>query len=67
MLKTSKTKEKESEIKPDISENIQSTCIENEEWLAFIRKTMHEVYNKETDSLKDQNLVSLSSSKLTKG
>ncbi|XP_031632215.1 serine/threonine-protein kinase fused [Contarinia nasturtii] len=36
-----------------------SPLIENEEWLAFIRKRMQELLNGETNSLKDQNLVGI--------
>ena len=33
--------------------------IENEEWLAFLHRSMHEVLDGELDSLKQQNLVNI--------
>lgn len=38
--------------------SVSDSPIENEEWLAFIRSSMHEVLNGQIDSLKQQNLVS---------
>lgn len=47
--------------KPDDDEQSPTiyNTIENEEWLAYIRKTMQEVMNGEINSLKDPNLVRL--------
>lgn len=46
-----------SDNRQETYEDDQSPPIENEEWLAFIRLSMQEVLNGETDSLKHQNLV----------
>lgn len=46
-----------SDNRQDAPEDDQSPPIENEEWLAFIRLSMKEVLNGETDSLKHQNVV----------
>lgn len=55
-------KEKEKPI-PIVETNVSvsDSPIENEEWLAFIRCSMHEVLSGQIDSLKQQNLVSLDS------
>lgn len=52
-------KEKEKQI-PIVETNVSvsDSPIENEEWLAFIRCSMHEVLSGQIDSLKQQNLVS---------
>lgn len=51
-------KEKEKPI-PIVETNVSvsDSPIENEEWLAFIRCSMHEVLSGQIDSLKQQNLV----------
>lgn len=61
-----KRKESASEINPpdmlpgwDSCEEPQSPSIENDEWLAFIHRSMQEVLGFELDSLKQQNLVSI--------
>lgn len=47
-----------SNSKSDKYEDSQSPPIENEEWLAFIQMSMQELLRGETESLKQQNLVS---------
>lgn len=46
-----------ADVKTNVPDHHPSSFIENEEWLAFIRITMHEVFSGETDSLKEQNIV----------
>lgn len=58
-----KTVKKEKSIpavdtKWNTCDDYQSSPIENEEWLAFIRASMQEVLNGEIESIKQQNLVS---------
>ncbi|GAB0095339.1 Serine/threonine-protein kinase fused [Sergentomyia squamirostris] len=43
----------------DSCDDTQSSPIENEEWLAFVHRSMQEVLDGELDSLKQQNLVSI--------
>uniref|UniRef100_A0A1B0CCX9 non-specific serine/threonine protein kinase n=1 Tax=Lutzomyia longipalpis TaxID=7200 RepID=A0A1B0CCX9_LUTLO len=43
----------------DSCDDTQSSPIENEEWLAFIHRSMQEILDGELDSLKQQNLVSI--------
>lgn len=43
----------------DSCDEYQSPPIENEEWLAFLYRSMQEILDGEIDSLKQQNLVSL--------
>lgn len=43
----------------DFKADFVSPPIENEEWLAFMRKTMSELLEGEFDSLKDKSMVSL--------
>lgn len=42
----------------DSCDEYQSPPIENEEWLAFLYRSMQEILDGEIDSLKQQNLVS---------
>lgn len=48
---------KPNTFEDDQSQPIENEPIVNEEWLAFIRMSMQELLNGETDSLKHQNLV----------
>lgn len=48
----------------DSCDESQSSPIESEEWLAFLRRTMQEVIDGELDSLKQQNLVNYKPFKL---
>lgn len=43
----------------DSCDGSQSQPIENEEWIAFLQKSMHEILEGELDSLKQTNLVSI--------
>lgn len=54
---TGKSEPEKSDSKLDTYED-QCSPIENEEWLAFIHMTMHEVLSGEYDTLKHNNLVS---------
>lgn len=52
------TEIEKSDSKMDTYED-QCSPMENEEWLAFIKMTMHEVLSEEYDTLKHNNLVSI--------
>lgn len=41
----------------DCAVDYQSPPIENEEWLAFMRKTMHELLEGEFESMKEKSMV----------
>ncbi|XP_055844636.1 serine/threonine-protein kinase fused [Episyrphus balteatus] len=63
---TQSTEEKQNENTPpcllpgwDSCDESQSPVIENEEWLAFLHRSVQEVLDGELDSLKQQNLVSI--------
>lgn len=43
----------------DSCDESQSPPIENDEWLAFLHRSMQEILDGELDSLKQQNLVSI--------
>lgn len=55
---TDASEPEKSDSKLDTYED-QGMPFENEEWLAFIQRTMHEVLNQEIDTLKNYNLVGL--------
>lgn len=52
------TEVEKSDSKMDTYED-QCSPMENEEWLAFIKLTMHEILSEEYDTLKHNNLVSI--------
>lgn len=63
---TQSTEEKQNENTPpcllpgwDSCDESQSPVIENEEWVAFLHRSIQEVLDGELDSLKQQNLVSI--------